>query len=69
MKSIKPTPNGSVIELSMPIAAAGSGGAVLDEYGRLVGIATTSHKLGAGLNIALPASWLAQMRTRSAQAS
>jgi len=69
VKSIRSTPNGRVIELSMPIAAAGSGGAVLDEYGRLVGIATTSHKLGAGLNIALPASWLGQMRTRNAQAS
>lgn len=69
VKSLKATPNGNVIEVSMPIAAAGSGGAVLDEYGRLVGIATTQHKLGAGLNIALPAAWLAQMRTRNAQAS
>jgi serine protease Do len=69
VKSIKPTPNGPVIELSMPIAPAGSGGAVLDEYGRLVGIATTQHKLGAGLNVALPASWLAKMLTRNAQAS
>ncbi|HEX4779413.1 MAG TPA: trypsin-like peptidase domain-containing protein [Usitatibacter sp.] len=69
VKSIRATPNGRVIELSMPVAPAGSGGAVLDEYGHLVGVATTSHKLGAGLNIALPASWLAQMRTRNAQAS
>jgi hypothetical protein len=69
VKSIKPTPNGPVIELSMPIAPAGSGGAVLDEYGRLVGIATTQHKLGAGLNVALPASWVAKMLTRNAQPS
>lgn len=69
VKALRATPNGRVIELSMPVAPAGSGGAVLDEYGRLVGIATTAHKLGAGLNIALPASWLAQMRTRNAQAS
>ena len=69
VKAIKATPNGNVIELSMPVAAAGSGGAVLDEYGRLVGIATTQHKLGAGLNIALPASWLGKMLTRNAQPS
>ena len=69
VKSIKPTPNGNVIELSMPVAAAGSGGAVLDEYGRLVGIATTQHKLGTGLSIALPASWLGKMLTRNAPAS
>jgi serine protease Do len=69
VKSIKPTPSGSVMELSMPIAPAGSGGAVFDEYGRLVGIATTQHKLGSGLSIALPASWLGKMLTRNAQAS
>lgn len=69
VKGIRATPSGRVIEVSMPIAPAGSGGAVLDEYGRLVGIATTQHTLGAGLNIVLPASWLSQMLTRNAQAS
>lgn len=69
VKGIRTTPNGRVIEVSMPIAPAGSGGAVLDEYGRLVGIATTQHKLGAGLNIVLPATWLSQMLTRNAPAS
>lgn len=66
VKSLRASPNGKLLELSMPIAAAGSGGAVLNEYGELVGIATTSQKQGAGLNIALPASALSQMRTRTA---
>lgn len=69
VKGIRPGPTGDVIELSMPVAAAGSGGAVLDEYGRLVGIATTQHKAGAGLSIAFPASWLGKMLTRNANAS
>jgi len=66
VKGLRATPNGKVIELSMPVAPAGSGGAVFDAYGNLVGVATTAHKLGAGLNIALPAAWLTQMRTRTA---
>lgn len=66
VKALRGSPNGKLLELSMPIAAAGSGGAVFNEYGELVGIATTSQKQGAGLNIALPASALAQMRTRTA---
>ena len=66
VKGVRPGPNGKVIELSMPVAPGGSGGAVFDTFGRLVGIATVPHKYGAGLNIALPASWLAQMRTRTA---
>jgi S1-C subfamily serine protease len=65
VKALRPTPQGKVIEVSMPIAASGSGGAVFDAYGRLVGIATTPHKHGAGLQIALPAAWIAQMRTRT----
>ena len=69
VKGLKATPNGNVIEVSIPIAPAGSGGPVLDEYGRLVGLATTQHKLGAGLNIVLPASWLPQMLTRNAPPS
>ncbi len=68
VKALRPTPNGKLLELSMPIAAAGSGGAVFDEYGDLVGIATTSNKQGVGLNLAMPATWLAQMRTRTAAA-
>ena len=66
VKSLIPTPHGKVLEISVPIATGGSGGAVLDTYGRLVGIATTPHNYGAGLQIALPASWIAEMRTRTA---
>lgn len=54
-----------LLELSMPIAATGSGGAVLDQYGRLVGIATTPHRHGAGLQVAISSAWISQMRSRS----
>ncbi|MFZ3322038.1 MAG: trypsin-like peptidase domain-containing protein [Usitatibacter sp.] len=68
VKNLVATPGGKVLELSTPVAQGQSGGAVLDTFGRLVGITTTPHKYGNGLNVAMPASWLAQMRTRNAAA-
>ena len=66
VKALFAAPSGKLIELSTPVTPANSGGAVLDRFGHLVGIATAPHKFGAGLNVAMPASWLAQMRTRNA---
>jgi S1-C subfamily serine protease len=66
VKQVRATPAGKVLELSMPVAASGSGGGVFNDQGQLVGIATTPHAFGAGLSIALPVSWIAQMRSRSA---
>jgi S1-C subfamily serine protease len=65
VNQLRPTPHGPVIDVSAPIAASGSGGGVFNEFGQLVGIATAPHAFGAGLNVAIPASWLAQMRSRS----
>lgn len=52
------------LELSMPIAANGRGGAVFDQYGNLVGIATKSARFGANVSAAVSASWIPQMRQR-----
>jgi serine protease Do len=60
---VRNTPVGPVLELSMPIAPAGSGGAVFDNFGRVVGVAT--RREGAGASAALPASSLSAMRSRS----
>jgi hypothetical protein len=49
----------------MPVAPSNSGAGIFNEHGRLVGIATAPHNYGAGVNIALPASWLPQMRSRT----
>ena len=66
VNQVRATPRGPVLELSVPIAPTASGGGVFNQYGQLVGIATTPHAFGAGLNIALPVSWIAQMRSRAA---
>jgi serine protease Do len=67
VKQLRPTPLGKVIEIDVPVAPGGSGGPVLDVFGRLVGIATTPHSFGIGLNIVLPAAWIYEMRSRTRQ--
>lgn len=64
IRRLVPSPNGAVLDLSVPIAPTGSGGGVFNPHGQLVGIATTLHKLGTHLNVALPVSWLAHIRSR-----
>ena len=68
IKAVRKAGAGNVLELSTPIAANASGAGIFDPYGRLVGIATTPHAFGPGLQIALPATWLAQMRSRATPA-
>ena len=60
-----PDARGTMLQISMPVAPNGSGGAVFDAYGRLVGIATTSQGHGASVSLAIPATWIAQMRSRA----
>ena len=66
VKQVRSTPEGAVLELSMPIAPGGSGGAVFDAQGRIAGIATTQYLDVKGASLALPASWIARMRSRGA---
>ena len=68
VKNMFAAPAGKVIDLSVAVPPTATGAAVFDVYGRLVGVATSPHNYGAGLNVAMPASWLAQMRTRNAAA-
>ncbi|HSN20994.1 MAG TPA: trypsin-like peptidase domain-containing protein [Usitatibacter sp.] len=64
VKQLVPDARGPMIELSMPVAPNGSGGPVFDTFGKLVGIATTSQSHGAGVSLAIPASWTGRMRSR-----
>ena len=66
VKQLRTTPDGGVLELSMPIAAGGSGGAVFDAQGRLAAVATTQFRDLKGNSLALPATWIPQMRSRGA---
>lgn len=64
VKGLRKSPNGNVIEISTPVTPASSGAGVFDSRGRLIGIVSTPHAYGAG-QVALPAAWLAQMRSRA----
>ena len=62
IKSILATPKGNVIEVSIPVSPGASGGPLVDDAGRLVGIMTSSSDFGAGRNVALPAALLDNRR-------
>lgn len=63
IREVRTSPSATSLELSMPVAPAGNGGAVFDAYGRVVGIAT--RREGAGASSALPASALGSLRSRT----
>jgi S1-C subfamily serine protease len=65
VKQARMAQNVKVLELSTPIAPAASGGPVLDAFGRVVGIATTPHRFGQGIDAAIAAGWISQMRSRA----
>lgn len=69
VRGVKMAENVKVLDLDVPIAATGSGGPVLDPFGKVVGIASTPHRYGAGVNAAISAGWLSQMRSRAKAAS
>ena len=65
VKSVRKSTSGELLEISTPIGANTSGAGVFDQYGKLVGIATSPHDQGAGLHIAIPSTAIAQMRSRT----
>lgn len=65
VKRVAKTPAGDVLAISVPVSPTGSGGAVVDEFGKLLGIATTSPRFGPNLDIALPAAWISEARSRT----
>ena len=66
VSGMRDLPQGRVIQTTAPISPGSSGGPLVDAYGRLVGIMTFQHRSGQNLNFAVPADWIASMRSRSA---
>jgi serine protease Do len=64
VKQVRAAGENRVVELSTPIAPTGSGGAVLDAFGKVIGVATTPHGFGPGVNAAISSASLPQMRSR-----
>ncbi|MGE0355666.1 MAG: trypsin-like peptidase domain-containing protein [Burkholderiales bacterium] len=66
VSGMRELPQGRVIQTTAPISPGSSGGPLFDAFGRLVGIMTFQHRSGQNLNFAVPADWIAGMRSRSA---
>jgi S1-C subfamily serine protease len=66
VSGMRELPQGRVIQTTAPISPGSSGGPLFDTYGRLVGIMTFQHRTGQNLNFAVPADWIANLRSRSA---
>ncbi len=66
VSGMRDLPQGRVIQTTAPISPGSSGGPLFDAYGRLVGIMTFQHRTGQNLNFAVPADWIANLRSRSA---
>lgn len=65
VKNVSTTPKGRFIELTVPVSPGATGGALFDSYGRFAGVLNAKPD---GLSTAVPASAVAQMRTRGGPA-
>lgn len=58
----------SALQVTVPMAAGGSGGGLFDARGRLVGITGSVARDGGNAHLAVPASWIADVPQRAAVA-
>lgn len=60
---------GNFIQFTAPISPGSSGGPIINEKGKVIGIATLSHKGGQNLNLAVPAEDIRRVLTANRTAS
>jgi S1-C subfamily serine protease len=61
VRSLVPVESGQALELTIGVTAAESGGPILDTRGRVIGMMSAQPAF-AGKNIAVPATWIQQIR-------
>jgi serine protease Do len=64
VSSLRESANGKIVQTTAAVSPGSSGGGLFDAQGRLVGIVTFQRSDGQNLNFALPADWIADMRSR-----
>lgn len=63
VKGLVASEAGRAIEFDVAVNPTMSGGPLVDAYGKVVGMMVAPHGFGAGRNVALPAAWVAPLRT------
>lgn len=58
VSSLRPVPDGSLIQTTAAISQGSSGGGLFDAQGRLIGLTTAQVIDGQNLNFAIPVRWL-----------
>lgn len=58
VSSLRPVPDGTLIQTTAAISQGSSGGGLFDAQGRLIGLTTAQVLEGQNLNFAIPVSWL-----------
>jgi serine protease Do len=64
VSSLREVANGKLVQTTAAVSPGSSGGGLFDAQGRLVGIVTFQRNDGQNLNFAVPADWIADMRSR-----
>jgi serine protease Do len=64
VSSLRTVANGKIVQTTAAVSPGSSGGGLFDAQARLVGIVTFQRRDGQNLNFALPADWIAEMRSR-----
>lgn len=66
VSSIRGLQSDTVVQITAPISPGSSGGPVIDEHGRVVGVATASYTAGQNLNFAVPVKYLSRLLSTKA---
>jgi len=68
ISSIRKTDKGVVLQITCPISQGSSGGPVLDDYARVIGVAVASYADGQNLNLAIEVSHVQELLSRQRRA-
>jgi hypothetical protein len=66
VSSVRGFQSDTIVQITAPISPGSSGGPVIDEHGRVVGVATASYTAGQNLNFAVPVKYLSRLLSANA---